>query len=211
MRFEDQRSEQLASSCCVVEVLQSLFRPPFVGGIQVCSFTALEYGGRTRGNHRNVGLNRFVNPRVEDDVGLEFLLSVLVIQTRVLSRRHSEQPSEAHKATLQHVVPCEFLRAVDGVFDSEWGSARTAASLWHVWERLSGRVRHREAHLLVGESKLLCQGVRLPEQSGALVRSAFHAGNRFLGDEVLLDVLATPGSEMSNCKFSERLRLPTSL
>src|SRR6188508_1699883 len=42
-------------------------------------------GGRTRVNHRNVGLNRFVNPRVEDDVGLEFLLSVLVIQTRVLS------------------------------------------------------------------------------------------------------------------------------
>src|SRR5690349_9218798 len=36
VRLENQRSEHLTSSCCVVEVLQSLLRPPFVGGPHVC-------------------------------------------------------------------------------------------------------------------------------------------------------------------------------
>ena len=142
MRFENQRSEQLSSSCCVVEVLPALHRPPLVGGPQVCKSAALQNGGCTRVNHSDIGLYGFMNSRVENHVGLEFLLGVLVGQTRVLSRRHTVQASKADKATLQHVVPCKLLRAADGVFEGEWGIVRTVAALRHVRNPLSSSVRH---------------------------------------------------------------------
>jgi hypothetical protein len=63
-----------------------------------------------------------MNSRVENHVGLEFLLGVLVGQTRVLSRRHTVQASKADKATLQHGEPCEAAWIVScGVF--VWGFA----------------------------------------------------------------------------------------
>ena len=199
MRLEDQRTKQLAASCCFLEVLLSLLRPPFVGSPLVCKSALLQYVRCTRVDYSNVGLDRFVSSRVEDDARLECLLGFLAAQTRVLPRRHTVQASEAHEAALQHVVPCQFLRAVDGVFDSKSGPARATALCGHVRQALSSRVRHREANVLVAEREVLRQGVRFPEQSRAFVCTTFHAGNRFFRFEfVLLDVLATSGSIMSN-------------
>ena len=104
-----------SSPRCFLEVLLSLLRPPFVGSPLVCKSALLQYVGCTRVDYSNVGLDRFVSSRVEDDVRLESLLGFLAAQTRVLPRRHTVQASEAHEAALQHVVPRQFLRAVDGV------------------------------------------------------------------------------------------------
>ena len=84
--------------------------------------------------------------------------SLSLAQTRVLPRRHTVQASEAHEAALQHVVPRQFLRAVDGVFDSKSGPARATALCGHVRQALSSRVRHREANVLVAEREVLRQG-----------------------------------------------------
>ena len=110
-------------------------------------------------------LNRFMNSWVEDNVGLESLLGVLVGQTRVLARSYTMKASERHETTLQHVVSREFFLAIDGVLNVKFWSAWTAALVRHVREGLSSCVRHREAHLFVSASKLLRQWVRLPEQS----------------------------------------------
>ena len=118
--------------------------PSFVGSPLVCKSALLQYVRCTRVDYSNVGLDRFVSSRVEDDVRLESLLGFLAAQTRVLPRRHTVQASEAHEAALQHVVPRQFLRAVDGVFDSKSGPARATALCGHVRQALSSRVRHRE-------------------------------------------------------------------
>ena len=106
-----------------------------------------------------------MNSRVEDNVGLESLLGVLVGQTRVLARGYTMQASERHETTLQHVVSRELLLAIDGVLNGELWFAWTTALVRHVRKGLSSRVRHREAHLFVGESKLLRKRVRIPKQS----------------------------------------------
>ena len=165
MRLENQRSEEFVSRSSCSEVLQPLFRSPHFAGPQVRLASLLQDRGRTRVDHCDVCLNRFMNSWVEDNVGLESLLGVLVGQTRVLARSYTMQASERHETTLQHVVSREFFLAIDGVFNVKFWFAWTAALVRHVREGLSSCVRHREAHLFVSESKLLRQWVRLPEQS----------------------------------------------